>query len=154
MGNICRSPTAEAVMRARATELAPWLNVTIDSAGTHGYHVGDPPDSRSQAAARRRGIDLSRLRARRLVANDFHAFDYVLVMDERNLRDAQAIAPSDGRARLQLFLDYANEAGIREVPDPYYGSAADFERVLDLVEAAARGLVDHLLSLHPRRPGG
>jgi protein-tyrosine phosphatase len=141
MGNICRSPTAEGVLRELARREAPQLLLRIDSAGTHGYHTGAPPDPRTQAAAASRGIDLSDLRARRLVAADFDAFDHVLVMDERNLRDARAIAPRGARTAPRLFLDFAPHLGLREVPDPYQGDAQDFERVLDLSEAGAKGLL-------------
>jgi protein-tyrosine phosphatase len=141
MGNICRSPTAEIVLRSFAATEAPRLELRVDSAGTHDYHVGAAPDPRTQAAARRRGFDMSELRARQLEASDFERFDFVLVMDERNLADARAIAPRTHRARLQLFLEFAPELERREVPDPYYGAAAGFEEVLDLAEAAARGLL-------------
>src|SRR5579871_2151696 len=144
MGNICRSPTVEAVFRDLAAREAPALKLRIDSAGTHDYHVGDPPDRRSQAAARRRGIDLTALRARQLEAADFERFDYVLVMDERNLEDARAIAPGSFRAQLRLVLEFAPELELREVPDPYYGGPAGFEQVLDLAESAARGLLAEL----------
>jgi protein-tyrosine phosphatase len=144
MGNICRSPTAEGVMRFVLAREAPSLALRLDSAGTHSYHLGAAPDPRSQAAARERGIDISALRARRLQAADFHAFDRILVMDQRNLTDARAMAPAGAAARLQLLLDYAPELGVREVPDPYYGKADDFERVLDLSLAAAHGLLRHL----------
>jgi protein-tyrosine phosphatase len=148
MGNICRSPTAEAVFREFVRREAPQAGIEVDSAGTHDYHVGDPPDRRSIAAARRRGIDMSPLRARLLLPEDFERFDLLLAMDERNRRDALACAPraaAPGAAeRLRLLLDYAPGQAWREVPDPYYGSTADFERVLDLVEAAAQGLLDAL----------
>lgn len=148
MGNICRSPTAEGAMRFVLEREAPALKLRLDSAGTHDYHLGAAPDPRSQAAARRRGIDISALRARRLEAADFHSFDRILVMDQRNLNDARALAPAGGAARLQLLLDYALQQPLREVPDPYYGKADDFEQVLDLTLAAARGL---LLQLQRRR---
>jgi protein-tyrosine phosphatase len=151
MGNICRSPTVEAVFRELAAREAPSLSIRIDSAGTHEYHVGEPPDPRSQRAARRRGLDLASLRARQLEAVDFEQFDYVLVMDERNLVDARAIAPRSFRAQLRLFLEFAPEVERREMPDPYYGGAAGFEQVLDLAEAGARGLLRELLSR--RGPG-
>jgi protein-tyrosine phosphatase len=151
MGNICRSPTAEAVFRELVRREAPQAGIEIDSAGTHDYHVGDPPDRRAIAAARRRGIDMSALRARLLLPEDFERFDLLLVMDERNRGDALARAPGAARApapgaaeRLRLLLDYAPGQAWREVPDPYYGSAADFERVLDLIEVAAQGLLDAL----------
>ena len=148
MGNICRSPTAEAVFRDLVGRAAPQAGIEIDSAGTHDYHIGHPPDHRSIAAARRRGIDMSSLRARLLLPEDFERFDLLLVMDERNRSDALERAPRvhgeplpQAGGRLRLLLDYAPELGMREVPDPYYGSAADFEHVLDLVGAAARGLL-------------
>jgi protein-tyrosine phosphatase len=149
-GNICRSPTAEAVFRRLVAAEAPELQLRIDSAGTHGYHVGATPDPRTQAAARRRGIDMSGRRARRLVRDDFERFDYVLVMDERNRADALEIAPPAPAAILRLFLEYAPGLGRLEVPDPYYGGATGFEEVLDLVEEASRGLLDELLA----RAGG
>jgi protein-tyrosine phosphatase len=140
MGNICRSPTAEGVLRAQAA--AAGIDLEVDSAGTHGYHVGEPPDERSQAHARRRGIDLSRQRARQLEAADFARFDWVLVMDEDNLERAAAICPPEQRERLQLFLPFAlGEGAPRAVPDPYYGGAEGFERVLDLCEAACAALL-------------
>jgi len=144
MGNICRSPTAEGMLRQIAQREAPDLRLQVDSAGTHDYHIGAPPDRRSISAALRRGIDLSGLRARRLVAEDFQAFDHILVMDERNLADARAIAPGADMTRLQLFLDFAPEQPLREVPDPYYGDTGDFERVLDLSAAGAQGLLNRL----------
>jgi protein-tyrosine phosphatase len=144
MGNICRSPTAEAVFRRLAAAEAPELSLAIDSAGTHGYHVGAPPDPRSQAAARRRGIDMSALRARRLVRADFERFDYVLVMDERNREDALEIAPAAHAARLRLFLEYAPQLGRVEVPDPYYGGPEGFNTVLDYVEDACQGLIEYV----------
>jgi protein-tyrosine phosphatase len=141
MGNICRSPTAEAVFRRIAATEAPELALEIDSAGTHDYHVGSPPDPRSIEAARRRGYDLSALRARQLRAADFERFDLLLAMDDVNVRDALGFAPAEHRGRLRLFLEYAPDADVREVPDPYYGGPAGFEHVLDLVEAASRGLL-------------
>ena len=144
MGNICRSPTAEAVFRRLAATEAPLLSLRIDSAGTHGYHVGAPPDARAQAAARRRGLDMSALRARRLVRADFESFDYLLVMDQQNRADALALAPPAHHATVRLLLEYAPAAGRLEVPDPYSGGANGFEEVLDLAEEAARGLLDEL----------
>jgi protein-tyrosine phosphatase len=146
MGNICRSPTAEGVFRALVAREAPDLAVEIDSAGTHGYHVGSPPDRRALTAARDRGFDLESLRARELVADDFERFDYVIVMDATNLADAARIAPARRRATLCRFLDFAPETGEQDVPDPYYGGRADFERVLDLTAAASRGLIRTLRS--------
>jgi protein-tyrosine phosphatase len=148
MGNICRSPTAEGVMRAKLAAAGLADVVEVDSAGTHGYHVGEPPDARSQAHARERGIELGALRARQLVAADFDRFDLVLAMDRANLAHAERIAPAAHRARLRLLLDYAPQVGVREVPDPYYGGAAGFERVLDLIDAACEGLLAELQARH------
>lgn len=140
MGNICRSPTAEAVVRDFARGVAG-IELEVDSAGTHGYHVGDAPDERSIAAARRRGFDLATLRARVVEAEDFERFDLVLAMDVAVLERLQELAPRQHADRLQLFLDFAPGLGRRDVPDPYYGGAAGFEEVLDLVEEGARGLL-------------
>lgn len=139
MGNICRSPTAEGVMRAKLAAVG--LDVEVDSAGTHGYHVGAPPDERSQQHALRRGYDLSTLRARKLEARDFERFDLVLAMDDDNLANARRLCPPGQRHRLKLLMDYAPHAGNPHVPDPYYGGAAGFDEVLDLVEAACDGLI-------------
>mgnify|MGYP003339636232 FL=1 len=144
MGNICRSPTAEAVLRHLLQTQAPDLPVEVDSAGTHGYHVGDPPDPRAIAHAARHGMDLSGLRARRLTADDFHQFDYVLCMDEHNLRTAARLRPAHGRAHFGLLMEFAPPDAPREVPDPYYGDAEDFERVLALTQSAACGLIGEL----------
>jgi protein-tyrosine phosphatase len=142
MGNICRSPTAEGVMRAKLA--AAGLLIDVDSAGTHGYHVGDAPDERSQMHARRRGYDLSALRARQLTTDDFQHFDLVLAMDADNLARARALCPPEQRHRLKRLLDYAPSSRGRDVPDPYYGGADGFERVLDLVEAGCDGLLSSL----------
>jgi protein-tyrosine phosphatase len=141
LGNICRSPTAEAVFRETARREASQLAIEIDSAGTHAYHVGSPPDQRSVAAARRRGIDMSNLRARVVVAADFERFDLLLAMDEQNYQHLLGMAPAERRDRVRLFLDFAPGLGRREVPDPYYGGPTGFEDVLDLVEEASRGLL-------------
>ena len=141
MGNICRSPTAEGVFRKLHRELAPKIPLQVDSAGTHAYHIGEPPDPRSQEAAKVRGVDISGHRGRQVSLEDFLVFDYVLAMDQGNLRRLQAIRPKDGRAELGLLLDYAEGVALKEVPDPYYGGAGGFERVLDLVEAGSRGLL-------------
>jgi protein-tyrosine phosphatase len=144
LGNICRSPSAEAVLRAIAAKEAPDLHLEIDSAGTAGYHIGAAPDARSQEAARRRGYDMSPLRARIVETADFERFDLVLAMDENNLSVLQQRVPAAYRERVQLFLDFAPDCGMSEVPDPYYGGPAGFEHVLDLVEEASRGLIAHL----------
>jgi protein-tyrosine phosphatase len=122
--------------------------IEVDSAGTHSYHVGEPPDRRAQAAARARGYELSGQRARRLEADDFREFDYVLVMDDENLRNARTLQPTDGKARLHRFLEFAGSRSEREVPDPYYGGSQGFATVMDLVEEAATGFLSHLRERH------
>ena len=144
LGNICRSPSAEAVLRAVATREAPELEIEVDSAGTAGYHIGDAPDSRSQAAALRRGYDMAPLRARIVETADFERFDLILAMDTQNLEVLRKRAPAGYRERVRLFLEFAPDCGLDEVPDPYYGGPAGFEHVLDLVEEASRGLLTHL----------
>jgi protein-tyrosine phosphatase len=146
MGNICRSPTAHGVFQALVeTEgLVEWIEV--DSAGTHSYHTGNPPDPRSQAMARSRGVDLSSQRARRFESSDFVDFDYVIGMDRSNLADMQAIRPEQSRARFGLMLEYSSTPQT-EVPDPYFGDAG-FERVFDLIEDASRGLLRHIRETH------
>ena len=144
LGNICRSPTAEAVVRELLRRDAAELDVVVDSAGTHGYHVGSPPDERAVAAARRRGIDMSSLRARVIEAADFERFDLVLAMDEPVYLRLRRIAPPERMDRVKLFLEFAPGLNRREVPDPYYGGETGFEQVLDLVEEAARGLLTAL----------
>jgi protein-tyrosine phosphatase len=144
LGNICRSPTAEVVFRVVAAREAPDIALEIDSAGTAGYHVGDLPDKRTRQAAARRGYDLSALRARMVEARDFEHYDLILAMDRENLRSLERRAPPHARERLRLFLEFAPQTGISEVPDPYYGGPNGFEDVLDLIEAASRGLVEHL----------
>ncbi|HEV2700747.1 MAG TPA: low molecular weight protein-tyrosine-phosphatase [Steroidobacteraceae bacterium] len=144
LGNICRSPTAEAVLRGLAASEAPELGLIVDSCGTANYHPGSPPDRRSQAVARKRGYDLSDLRARQLRDGDFASFDLILAMDRSNLQELRERAPPGVRDRIQLFLDYAPEQPLREVPDPYYGGPGGFEAVLELIEAASRGLLRRL----------
>lgn len=145
MGNICRSPTAEGVFRGMVEQQGLGEKIIIDSAGTHDYHIGDAPDARAQAAAARRGYDLSGLRARQIVPDDFSTFDYVLAMDEANLGLLQQQCPEHRRDRLKLFLEFADDGALREVPDPYYGGAPGFELVLDLVENAGRGLLREII---------
>ena len=144
MGNICRSPTAEGVFRKLLQEKAPDLDVQVDSAGTHAYHVGDPPDPRAQRAAERRGVDLSGQRARRVTERDFGHFELVLAMDELNRVTLLDICPQEYRERVRLLLEFAPQLGRADVPDPYYGGANGFEHVLDLVEEAAAGVLAHL----------
>jgi protein-tyrosine phosphatase len=151
LGNICRSPTAEGVFRqvVRQASLADYID--IDSAGTHAYHIGDPPDRRAQAAAARRGVDLSGLRGRQATPRDIEEFDYVLAMDRENLQNLQAICPSGLEAKLRLFLEFAGERVEREVPDPYFGGESGFDRVLDMIEDAAQGLLADIRQRHPTR---
>jgi protein-tyrosine phosphatase len=140
LGNICRSPTAEGVMRRLVEEQGLQDQIEIDSAGTGGWHVGAPPDERATEAARRRGTTLAGAARRFDPATDFDRFDLILAMDAENRRDLLALAPDDeARAKVRLFLP-----GDRDVPDPYYGGADGFERVLDLVEDASRLLLDEL----------
>lgn len=144
-GNICRSPTAEGVLRAKLQAAGLAGRIEVDSAGTHGFHAKDPPDPRAQAQARRRGYDLSGLRARRVVGEDFVRFDRILAMDEGHLGWLQDAAPPDARASIGLLMAHAvRHRDRREVPDPYYGSERDFELVLDLVEDACEGLARDL----------
>jgi len=143
LGNICRSPTAEGVLRGIAAREFPRLPLYVDSAGTANYHAGEPPDRRSVAAARRRGYDIAGLRARQLAVTDFESFDYLLAMDRGNLGQMQALRPEACGAQVGLFLEYA-KLDRDEVPDPYYGGVEDFEHVLDLCEAGARGLLARL----------
>ena len=147
MGNICRSPTAEGVFRRVVEEAELAHLIEVDSAGTHAYHVGEPPDRRAREAAGRRGYSLEELRARKVQGVDFERFDYVLAMDRLNLHMLADQAGDDYRDRVQLFLEFGNAAE-QEVPDPYYGGAAGFELVLDLVEEASRGLLESIRSRH------
>ena len=141
MGNICRSPTAHGVMRKLLENEAPGQRIDIDSAGTHAYHVNEPPDTRAQAAAIKRGIDISDLRARAVEIEDFYKYQLILAMDRDNLAKLERMRPSDSNARIDLVLSYARESTREEVPDPYYGGKEGFEAVLDMLEAASRGLL-------------
>jgi protein-tyrosine phosphatase len=144
MGNICRSPTAEAVFRTAVERTNFGRRVHVASAGTGDWHVGSPPDRRAIQAARRRGYDLVALRARQVEAADFARFGWILAMDRVNLRELDALRPETFSGHLGLFLDLAPGLGVREVPDPYYGGAEGFERVLDLVETASAALIERL----------
>ncbi|WP_339936423.1 low molecular weight protein-tyrosine-phosphatase [Undibacterium luofuense] len=144
MGNICRSPTAEAVFRAKAKEAGLLEQLTIHSAGTHAYHQGEGPDPRARMFASRRGFDLSAIRARQVKAADFMEFDFVLAMDKSNLTLLQAACPQQFQHKLGLFMDYARHFSEREVPDPYYGGSQGFETVLDYIEDASEGLIQKL----------
>ncbi len=143
-GNICRSPTAEGVFR-QVVEAEGWGHeIEADSAGTHGYHVGEPPDPRTVETAAARGFDLSALRARRVQPDDFQRFDLILAMDQGHYTHLAAMRPTNARAEVRLFLDYHPASKAKDVPDPYYGGRTGFENVLDMVEEASRGLRDAL----------
>ena len=148
MGNICRSPTAQGVFQALVEKEGLQDRIEVDSAGTHAYHVGEPPDRRAQETARKRGFDLSDQRARRAVAEDFLLFDYVVAMDQDNYHALYAICPEGMEEKIQLLMDYAPSFRTREVPDPYYGGPSGFEQVFDMVEAAAAGLLEELRRRH------
>ena len=145
-GNICRSPTAEGVFRHLAARRGVLDRLRVDSAGTHDYHVGEPPDARSVAHAARRGYDLAPLRARQVSRADFHEFGRILAMDRGHLRQLQAIAPAGSPARLAMFLDHSAAWRGLDVPDPYYGGARGFEEVLDMVEEAAARLLEEIVA--------
>jgi protein-tyrosine phosphatase len=144
MGNICRSPTAEGVFRQRVAAAGLSDRFVIDSAGTHGYHVGEPPDQRSMDYAARRGYDLSAQRSRKVTPQDFENFDYLLAMDHDNLKLLQAACPPQHRHKLGLMMAHASRSGVDQVPDPYYGGAKGFDQVLDYLEDAADGLLARL----------
>ncbi|MGB0468500.1 MAG: low molecular weight protein-tyrosine-phosphatase [Pontibacterium sp.] len=143
LGNICRSPTAHGVFQDLLNITGLGAQVVVDSAGTAAFHIGKAPDSRSVAAAKQRGYDLSGLRARQVSAADFNRFDYILAMDSSNLANLEALCPDDYRGHLGLFLDFTALEG-HEVPDPYYGGQNGFDHVLDLVESASEGLLCRL----------
>jgi protein-tyrosine phosphatase len=146
MGNICRSPTAEAVLRHRVTRAGLAARVEIDSAGTYAGHVGSPPDERSTAHAARRGYDLTDQRARRVASDDFSTFDLLLAMDDDNYEALLARCPAELTPRVRRLMDFAPPGSPSAVPDPYYGGGAGFEYVLDLIELACDGLVQYLHS--------
>lgn len=148
MGNICRSPTAQGVFESLVQRSGLAEVIHVDSAGTHAYHLGNQPDKRSQQAALGRGIDLSKQRARQVQVLDFRDFDYVLAMDLHNLQALQRFSQARQAKNLQLFMAYASRWREREVPDPYYGGSQGFERVLDMVEDASEGLLEHLIRTH------
>ena len=146
-GNICRSPTAEGVLRAKLQQLGLHGRIEVDSAGTHGYHTSEPPDPRAIKHAAQRGYDIARLKARPIGNEDFARFDWLVAKDEGHLNWLQKRQPPDTQARTALLMTYARRhADVPEVPDPYYGGAAGFEHVLDLVEDACEGLAAHLAS--------
>ena len=154
LGNICRSPTAHGVFEKMVLEAGLAQKITIDSCGTGDWHIGHSPDERSASAALTRGYDLSHLRSRQITASDFNRFDYILVMDNKNLSDLKAMRPANYSGQLELFLNYANNyADTLEVPDPYYGGASGFDHVIDLVEDASQVLLTTLkktlINTHP-----
>jgi protein-tyrosine phosphatase len=141
MGNICRSPTAEGVFRRAVRQEGLEETVHVDSAGTHDYHVGDPPDARAQQAAANRGYDLSVLRGRQVAERDFEHFDLILAMDMDNLRHLKRKCPPEHHHKVRLLLSFSRRYPNLDVPDPYFGGSGGFEQVLDMVEDAVRGLV-------------
>ncbi len=144
LGNICRSPVAEGVFRQKIHDAGLVGEVTIDSAGTAAWHVGKSPDSRMIRAAATRGYDLTPLRARQAMARDFEEFDHIIAMDKENYANLEALRPAKAKAKLSLFLDYAEDVAEEEVPDPYFGGTDGFFQVIDMVEAASDGLITAL----------
>lgn len=148
MGNICRSPLAHGRFEHLVLESGLASRISVDSAGTHAYHVGEPPDRRSLQTAMQRGIDISGQRARKVSLADFEAFDYLLAMDRDNLSILLSLAPAEHAHKVRLFLDFAPELQEREVPDPYYGGQSGFELVYDLIDAASQGLLEEIRKRH------
>ncbi len=149
MGNICRSPTAHGVMQHKVDEQRLGGRISIDSAGTHAYHVGEKSDARSRAKASEKGINMEMIRARKISINDYDEFDFILAMDEDNLELINYYAPENGRAEICLFLSFANEAGLTEervVPDPYYGGDQGFEHVFQLVDMGCDALIERIIN--------
>lgn len=143
-GNICRSPTAAGTLRALAAERGLGDRILVESAGTHAYHVGEPPDWRAVLAARRRGIDLSDLRARRISRKDFERFTLIIAMDRDHYDILLRLCPNDHAHKLRLFMEYLPEHGTSDVPDPYYGRAEDFELVLNIIEQGTRAILSEI----------
>jgi protein-tyrosine phosphatase len=152
MGNICRSPCAEGVFRVVAQRAGWTRNLLIDSAGTHDYHLGEPPDARAIASAQRRGYDIKKLRARQVDAKDFGRFNWILAMDSNNLNRLIEMRPTEFPGHVGLLLDFAPDLGVREVPDPYYGGPDGFERILDLIEPASEALLARIIAAAPSEP--
>jgi protein-tyrosine phosphatase len=147
MGNICRSPTAHGVFQSKVDALGLGEKIQVDSAGTHSYHIGSPPDMRSQATAQSRGVDLGKLKARRFSTEDFIDFDYLIGMDRSNMADMLAIKPDDADTGVHLMLDYSNRFEQQEIPDPYFGNDG-FDLVFDMIDDAAIGLLREIRSRH------
>jgi protein-tyrosine phosphatase len=152
LGNICRSPTAEGVFRNLIRQHNLSEQIYIDSAGTSAYHLGEPPDQRAQAAAKARGIDLTNLRARQTGEDDFARFDYIIAMDNDNLVKLKRQCPAGFENRIRLFLEYAPGADRTDRPDPYTSDSQGFELVLDLIEQASQGLLEHIQSQSRLKP--
>ncbi len=153
-GNICRSPTAEGALRHRAQSLGVGNKIHVDSAGTHAYHIGEVPDARSVATAKKRGILIGDLRARKLALEDFNEFDLILGLDNEHMQHIERLVPKNAHATTALFLDYAGQTG-KEVPDPYYSDQQHFEYVLDLIESGVEPLIEKLKpELHLNRNWG
>lgn len=152
MGNICRSPTADAVFRYFVKESGVDHMIEVDSAGTHAYHIGDPPDQRTQNTALKRGYKMHDLRARAVQASDFEEFDYILAMDKENLNLLQQRSPQQHVNKIKLFMQYSKNADLGiEVPDPYFGGHQGFELVLDMIEEASQGLLAHLRTINTQQ---
>jgi protein-tyrosine phosphatase len=152
MGNICRSPMAEGIFRREIARAGLQDRVAIDSAGTHSYHIGEPPDMRAQGAISRRGVDISALRGRQVADADFDRFDYILAMDEGNLGILRRLAPEHAQEKINLLLSFSGKYPNQEVPDPYYGGTRGFDENLDMIEDAVEGLIRHIRStfIHAR----
>ena len=146
MGNICRSPTAHGVFEKLVESKGLSQQIFTDSAGTHAYHVGESPDSRSQAKAMEYGVDISHQRAQKVKIEDFEYFDYIIAMDGSNYYDLKQLAPSHLQQKIYRFMQFAPDWDNEDVPDPYYGGGDGFENVFKIVEAASEGLLRHILS--------
>ena len=142
LGNICRSPTAEGVFRRHIEDENLNYKIEVDSAGTSGWHINEPPDERAQLVAKNRGVELSSLRSRKVTANDFKVFNYIIAMDEQNLTDLNHSCPNEQKHSLSLLLTYAPELNRVDVPDPYYHGS--FEEVFDMIELGSKNLLDHI----------
>ena len=149
LGNICRSPSSEGVFRHKAAQNSHGADIRIDSAGTGSYHIGQPPDQRAILSAAKRGVKINDLRARQVIPADFDLFDYIVAMDRFNYQDLVAMAPDDYSGRICMFMDFAPGWSEQEVPDPYYGGRGGFERVLDMIEDAAEGLLNDISQRNP-----
>ncbi len=146
MGNICRSPMAEGIFRREVIQSGLQDQISIDSAGTHSYHIGEPPDTRAQSAISLRGVDISGLRGRQVADADFETFDYILAMDEGNLSILRSNSPAHSHEKIRLLLSFSSKYPNQEVPDPYYGGKRGFEDNLDMIEDAVQGLIDDIRS--------